>query len=150
MKKQFLLIALLCIAIISGYSQNIILEKEAKIIELLELTGSANLGAQYAKSLLGNFRNTYDQVDEGYWDEIEKEINAEELIKLIIPIYDKYYTIEDLDQIIAFYKSPVGVKMIASMPQIMQESMEAGQIWGEELAKRIVEKLEDKNSYKRK
>jgi hypothetical protein len=32
-----------------------------------------------------------------------------------------------MHQVSAFYKSPVGAKMLASMPQLMQESMLASQ-----------------------
>lgn len=149
MKHLLFLITFACTLSFSSFAQKITPEKEQKIIELLELTGSGNLGEQYAKQLLATFKKTYDQVDEEIWNSIEKEIHGEDLIKLVVPIYNKYYTMEDLDQIIAFYQSPVGVKMVASMPQIMSESMAAGQEWGKEIAQKILEKLEDKNNYNR-
>ncbi|HEY5799124.1 MAG TPA: DUF2059 domain-containing protein [Burkholderiaceae bacterium] len=41
--------------------------------------------------------------------------------------YAKYYTIDELKQLTAFHKSPVGMKMKAMMPQVAQDSMAAVQ-----------------------
>lgn len=42
-------------------------------------------------------------------------------------LYARHFTADELRQITAFYKTPVGVKMLASMPQLMNESMQMGQ-----------------------
>lgn len=42
-------------------------------------------------------------------------------------LYARHFTADELRQITAFYKTPVGVKMLASMPQLMTESMQMGQ-----------------------
>jgi hypothetical protein len=44
--------------------------------------------------------------------------------QLFYPIYDKFYTEEDLRALTAFYKSPVGQKSLEIMPQLMAESMQ--------------------------
>ncbi|HEX8091468.1 MAG TPA: DUF2059 domain-containing protein, partial [Blastocatellia bacterium] len=44
--------------------------------------------------------------------------------QLFYPIYNKFYTEEDLKALTAFYKSPVGQKSLELMPQLMAESME--------------------------
>jgi len=40
------------------------------------------------------------------------------------PLYDKYFTEEDLQAMIDFYKTPTGKKTISVMPQLLQESMQ--------------------------
>ncbi|RQH10849.1 DUF2059 domain-containing protein, partial [Okeania hirsuta] len=40
------------------------------------------------------------------------------------PIYDKYFTEEDLQTLIEFYQTPTGRKTIELMPQLFQESMQ--------------------------
>jgi hypothetical protein len=42
-------------------------------------------------------------------------------------LYARHYSAEELHQIAAFYKSPVGAKMLATMPQMMGESMQMTQ-----------------------
>lgn len=51
----------------------------------------------------------------------------EELAAEMIPLYARHYTVPELKQIAAFYRSPVGVKMMATMPQLMNESMAVSQ-----------------------
>ncbi|NEP88512.1 MAG: DUF2059 domain-containing protein [Okeania sp. SIO2C2] len=40
------------------------------------------------------------------------------------PIYDKYFTEEDLQTLIEFYQTPTGRKTIELLPQLFQESMQ--------------------------
>lgn len=41
--------------------------------------------------------------------------------------YPKYFNDEDLEQIVAFYRSPTGQKMLASMPALMRDGARLGQ-----------------------
>ncbi len=75
-------------------------------------------------------------------------MNAGDLVNLIIPIYEKYYTEEDVQGLIKFYNTPVGEKVIASLPQVTAESMEAGQQWGESIAKQVLDDMKEKGYYK--
>lgn len=72
-----------------------------------------------------------------------KEVDEQALINLIIPIYKKYYTQEDLKAIIAFYETPVGKKSINVLPNITKDSMTAGQAWGLEIGTKVVNKLKE-------
>ena len=55
--------------------------------------------------------------------ELEELLNVDEIIKRLIPVYDKYYSEEDLREIIQFHKSPAGQKVIETTPLIMKESV---------------------------
>jgi uncharacterized protein len=48
------------------------------------------------------------------------------LINAIIPIYQRHLTKTDIEEMIRFYSSPVGQKLLREQPQIIQESMQAG------------------------
>jgi uncharacterized protein len=50
----------------------------------------------------------------------------DEMIAEIIPLYARHFTAAEIRQIAAFYKTPVGAKMLTTMPQVMAESMEIG------------------------
>lgn len=47
----------------------------------------------------------------------------------LIPIYTKYLTKSDVQQLTAFYRSPAGRKLMAATPAISLESAEVGQDW---------------------
>ena len=51
----------------------------------------------------------------------------DELAAETIPLYARNYSVEELHQITAFYRSPVGIKMMATMPKLMNESMAISQ-----------------------
>ncbi len=122
--------------------------KAEKIKTVLELTTSGNVGEKVMKQIIEQFAKIYPKVDKKFWDEFSNAIKTEDLIKMITPIYDKYYSEQDLDNLIAFYKTPTGKKVIESMPVIAQESMAAGQEWGQKIAEQAHQKLIDKGYIK--
>src|SRR5262249_15628391 len=58
-------------------------------------------------------------------DDAFKDISPDELIEVMIPVYQKHLSKNDLQQIVAFYKSPAGAHLLAEQPAMMQESMTA-------------------------
>ncbi|NWJ49438.1 MAG: DUF2059 domain-containing protein [Bacteroidetes bacterium] len=144
--KRLLFTLLICGLTFSAFSQSN--TKNEKIRALLEITGSAKLGKQVMSTMIASFKNSLVNVNLEFWNEFEKSVKTEELVELIIPLYEKYYTEKDIDQLIAFYNTPVGKKMIATMPQIMQESMAIGQNWGRQLAEKLAKELKEKGLIK--
>ena len=141
MKRVSFLVLFSCF-IVFGFSQNT--SKTENIKLLLEMTGSGKIGVQVIENTVSNFRKSLPDVPEEFWDNILKEVNPDALVKLIIPIYEKYYTEDDIKKVIEFYQSPVGQKMISTMPQLMQESMKAGEIWGKEIGQKVYDDLKMK------
>lgn len=54
------------------------------------------------------------------------DIPLDDMINAIIPIYQRHLSKTDLEEMIRFYSSPVGQKLLREQPQIIQESMQAG------------------------
>lgn len=139
MKKSLLILGITILSF-SANAQS----KNEKIKQLLELTGSGKLGIQMMDQMIGSFKNSYSAVNQEFWEDFKKEINPGDIENMILPIYDKYYTETDIDQLIAFYNSPIGKKMIATMPQVMQESVSAGQNWGRKIGEKVLARLKEK------
>lgn len=140
--KKSLLILSFCILSLSANAQTN--SKSQKIKQLLELTGSGKMAIQMMNQMMGTLKSSHSKAGDEFWENLKKEIKAEDIENMIIPIYDKYYTESDIEQLIAFYGSPIGKKMIATMPQVMQESMIVGQTWGKEIIEKIKTKLKEK------
>ncbi len=51
---------------------------------------------------------------------------VDETIEKMYPIYAKYYTVAEIKQLVAFYKSPIGAKTLTAMPAAINESLQAG------------------------
>ena len=136
--KKIVLSLLLCVTASLAFCQSAKIEN---IKKLLELTGSGKMGEQVARAMIASFQQNYADVPNEYWESVKKEIHADDIVNLVIPIYDKHYSEEDVQKMIDFYESPIGKKVIAATPLIMQESMKAGQEWGKSIGERVVEKL---------
>ena len=51
--------------------------------------------------------------------------SIDEVINQLVPVYDKYFTEEELLGLIAFYKSPLGQKLLTVTPLVMKDSLDA-------------------------
>ena len=145
MKKLLLLLFVVALSATSSAQSN---TKTEKVRKLLEVTGSTSLSKQMIDNIVEMYKQSYSDVQQTFWEEFRKEANAEELQSQIIPIYEKYYTEEELTQLIAFYESPLGRKVVQSLPQILQESMKVGEVWGKVLGERVYKKLVEKGYVK--
>ncbi len=118
--------------------------KRADIRKLIELTGAANISADALQKMIEPLKASYPQVPEEFWDTFVHEVHSDELVDLVIPIYDKYYTHEEIQQLTQFYQTPVGQKTIEVLPKLSAEAIDAGQEWGRMVADRAMRKLREK------
>lgn len=58
-------------------------------------------------------------------DDAFKDLAFDDLIKDIVPVYQKHLTQSDVNAAIAFYSSPTGRKITREQPAMMRESMAA-------------------------
>lgn len=122
-------------------------EKQRDIRRLMVLTGAGDLGIQVTDQMLASFKESLPQVPDTFWQEFRKDINANALIDLCVPVYEKHLSHSDIKEMIRFYETPAGKRVVKALPLITQESMLAGQKWGQDIAQKAVEKLQ-KSGYK--
>jgi hypothetical protein len=115
-----------------------------EIRKLIDLTGAANVSADALKQIIAPLKAEYPEVPQEFWDSFTKEVRSDELVDLVVPIYDKYYTRDEIHELTVFYQSPVGQKTIKVLPQLSSEAINAGQQWGQMVADRAMRKLKDK------
>jgi hypothetical protein len=116
--------------------------KPESIKQLMRLTGSGELGIQVMNQMLPALKNMVPEAPESFWTDIMDEVNVDEIEAMVIPIYQKYLSEEDIAAINVFYATPAGKKIISVQPSIMQESMMVGQQWGQDLAQRVLQKYQ--------
>lgn len=59
-------------------------------------------------------------------------------------LYAVHFTADELRALNAFYATPVGLKTISTMPVLMQQGMQMGQIWGQKVMENALKKAEPK------
>ena len=116
---------------------------EEKVIrQLLDVTGTVKLSQQMVDQMLASMQTSMPDIPAEFWTKIRACFKADEFIALIIPVYDKYYSKEELDGLLAFYQSPLGQKVIATLPEVNRESMAIGQAWGRKQAQAIMTEID--------
>lgn len=61
----------------------------------------------------------------------------------IIDVWANNFTLEDLKGLRAFYGTPLGQKLIATLPAVTQQGMAAGQAWGQRIYQATINKNKD-------
>lgn len=142
MKKIYLLGALFLS--IMTFAQN---SKQEKIREMMNLTGAGSYGEQMAKIIFSIMKENSPDVPDIFWEEINKEIKADEITEMIINVYDKHFTEKEIDDILAFYNTQTGKKFVEKLPIILQDAGQEGEKWGKEIGKKVFNTLKDKYGY---
>ena len=62
----------------------------------------------------------------GMVDDMMADMPLDELIEAMVPIYRRHLSKTDVDEVIRFYSSAVGQKLLREQPQMIQEGMQAG------------------------
>jgi hypothetical protein len=127
----------------------------ASVQELLRLTGSTAIGEQVSnqvfQSVVASMRQSNPDLPPRV-AEIAQEVASEtfgslfadekRLLDLYVPIYQRHFSQQELDEIIRFYRTPVGQKAIRVMPAVFQESAGASQQWVREATPRFEQELQ--------
>ena len=126
-------------------------QKEARIRELMELTGAKDLGQQLIAAGMEQFRGTVldsqpnnpraKQFVDAFVARFQKHFDPDSLTEHVIPIYDKYLTSEDLKGLLDYYRSPLGQRMLKALPEVTRESQAAGFALGQKAAQETMEEL---------
>jgi hypothetical protein len=112
-------------------------EKEKLIRQVMTHTKEAELAQERILSALAGMKTLMPRVGEKYWEKYRQLVSVEELSKRLVYVYDKYYTSEDLNQLLKFYDSPLGKKVSDEAIPILRGSMDIAQ----DLSKRAAQSV---------
>ncbi len=149
MRKLIALCAITLAFSTIGFSQDQDTAYRNTLQEMFEVSGSEETYKAAITQIMDMFKQQYARVEAEQWNQLEQEFlnrSIDELVELLVPVYQKYLTQEDLEEIIAFYKTPVGKKFALRNPAIMQESMQVGQQWGMKIGQELQQKLEEEGN----
>lgn len=119
--------------------------KEADIRKLMQMTGGGTLAKQVMDGISTNFRpmltnslppgDYRDRLIDLFFQKFQSKANMQELVDMMIPIYDKYLSDADINGLIQFYGTPLGQKALSVLPQLSIEAQGQGVKWGENLGR---------------
>lgn len=120
---------------------------EKKLAKMMKAQGVEETFKSSVGMMVKQFKMINTEVPAEVWDELETEFekaSIDELITMLVPVYQKHLSESDLDGIIKFYDSPIGKKLAKATPAISQESMQVGQQWGMKIGEIVAKRLEEK------
>lgn len=93
------------------------MSKRELILKYMQVTG-----------VQGQMRKSFSEIIQNapveQRNHLSRILNVEDVIEELIPIYDRYFTDSELKELIEFYQSNLGQKLILTAPLILKESME--------------------------
>ena len=101
-----------------------------------------NLKQVFTKALEKDKGEKVENVDAAvgvFMDDLRKQFDVPQMIeRLVVPIYDQYFTAEEIHQIRLFYESPVGLKLVKSQPEIVQQMVTKATAMAQEIVGRMM------------
>jgi len=130
-----------------GFAQkNVDPARLAAAKELMEVAGSAKqfdaaapLLTQQLESVFVKLRPEHAAKIKDIFRMIPERFSQrkQELLDQIAVLYAERLTADELNEIVKFYKSPIGSKFVRMQPELVQQSMVLGQIWGRKIGQEI-------------
>ncbi|MBU0468571.1 MAG: DUF2059 domain-containing protein [Candidatus Omnitrophica bacterium] len=92
--------------------------KDELIIDLFAVNGMKETVDNTISTLM-------TQIPEKKKEELKRMVDAKELLNSLVPVYDQEFSKEEIKDLIKFYKSSAGSKLLKDTPKIMEKVMVA-------------------------
>lgn len=69
--------------------------------------------------MIEQYKKNYPDVPTEYLDKASEYVKYNELIEKLIPVYTKHFTEQEIENLITFYRSTTGNKMVDKTPLIL-------------------------------
>ena len=120
-------------------------ERRADVGRLLKLMNVIEDEMKSLEPFFENIKKSAPHVPAKVWDDLRKEFNAEFTAEMFmdtyVPIFARRFTAAEVKELIKFYESPAGRKMLESLPLIREEAFQVGYERGLRLSRRLQELL---------
>jgi hypothetical protein len=115
--------------------------------ELITLQGGATLYESVVPGVIEQVKNLFMQTN----PMLQKDLNdtaaklrtdlqprSAELMNQVATLYASRFTEQELKDVVAFYKTPLGKKMTEEEPKVIDQSMSLAQNWGNKLSEEVI------------
>jgi hypothetical protein len=127
---------------------NIDSAKEVAIRKLFEVSGIKESMKSTMAAAMDNLRPTLmrmlppgeyqGKLIDLFIERFQQKVKVDDIVELIIPIYDKYLSMEDVDALTKFYQTPAGKKALTTMTQVMVECANVSEKYGEDAGRQAM------------
>jgi hypothetical protein len=120
--------------------------KERSIRKLIELTRATQTMLDGMRVGLDAQKKAQPNIPDVFWEEFIKRAttNIDEFVTVLVGIHDRNYTKEQIDQMVAFFETPVGRMMAEKQPAVALETVSAAERWGMKMGMQVMMELTEK------
>jgi uncharacterized protein len=120
--------------------------------EVVNATGAMALFNPLIPGVIEQAKNLFLQQDPSLskdLNEITTKMRADlaprfgELTSEVAKLYGSHFTEAELKELLAFYKTPVGMKLITEQPKVGEEGLKFAQTWANNLSDEVIVKMRD-------
>ena len=94
-----------------------------------------------ADSVVTQFRGYHKDLPEELFTRFRAQLDLEEMMNRIQAVYDKNFTDEELDGLIAFYSTPVGQSVLHKQTAIAEQTSATSGEWGEKIGQQLIAEI---------
>ena len=154
--KRFLAALTICLvgaaAALPATAQDSKLEKAREVFRIMQADGIMDQMLDAVFGQMGAMmQQSHPELPQEALTIVREEISASlrealpQLIDQVAVVYEQVFTDEELDAMLAFYRSPAGQSMVKKMPEVMGRSAQFSQAWAmgafQNLPQRIEQRL---------
>ena len=121
-----------------AHAQGIDPHKEQLIREMFTLTEVDKNMKMMMTSIIDNYQRMRPDVPKDYWEYVKSNVSMDTLIEISVEVYDRHFTVEEIEGILEFYKTDIGQALIKKQPLVSRELALAGMEWGKEWGERLL------------
>jgi uncharacterized protein len=117
--------------------------KAAVAQQLLETTHAADQVLSAIETQLPALRAINPGLADVFWDRFVAQARARrnEFVMTLVPAYAKAFELSELQELLRFYNSPVGRRLLEAQPGLTRESVQAGQAWAARISADVRQQL---------
>ena len=120
--------------------------------EIIATTGAMTLFTPLIPGVVEQAKNLFLQQDPGLakdLNEVATKMRADlaprfsELTDEVAKLYASHFSESELKQLLAFYKSPLGMKLISEQPKVGDEGLKFAQDWANRLSDQVIANMRE-------
>lgn len=115
--------------------------KEADIRRLLDLTGAKARALDAMNEMESSIRplllnalppgDYRSKLIDLFFAKFHAKFDPQSFVDMAVPLYDKYFTDDDIKGLIQFDQTPLGRKTLDSLPRLQDELQQSARLWGQ-------------------
>lgn len=124
--------------------------KKALIEELLVVTNTKEMALMMGDHMITNMKAMaqnpnlsdaqFETIAKIVKEEFGKDIDT--FLEMVVPVYDKHFSEAEIQELIAFYRTPIGKKAIDTMPKITNEIAPLSQQWAISIMPKVQSRIQ--------